>query len=84
MFNKISSINGLNPNSISFEGLIKFLKYYLKNKIKIFFSHQLLKKINFFAFGLSDYLYLMQRGKIIQEGARDDLDKKAFKKQLSI
>ena len=37
-----------------------------------------------FAFGLSDYLYLMQRGKIIQEGARDDLDKKAFKKQLSI
>ena len=37
-----------------------------------------------FAFGLSDYLYLMQRGKIIQEGARDKLDKKAFKKQLSI
>ena len=37
-----------------------------------------------FAFGLSDYLYLMQRGKIIQEGGRDKLDKKAFKKQLSI
>ena len=38
----------------------------------------------YFAFGLSDYLYLMQRGKNIQEGARDDLDKEAFKKQLTI
>ena len=37
-----------------------------------------------FAFGLSDYLYLMQRGKIIQEGDKANLDKKVFKKRLSI
>ena len=37
-----------------------------------------------FAYGLSDYLYLMQRGRIIKEVARDNLNKKAFKKQLSI
>ena len=32
-----------------------------------------------FAFGLSNYLYLMQSEKIIQEGARDNIDKMHLK-----
>ena len=37
-----------------------------------------------FAFDISDYIYLMQRGKIIDEGKKNDLDRKVFMKKLSI
>ena len=70
---------GIQPSIIKQIGeVILYLKK--EKKMTIFLVEQYFD----FAFGLSDYLYLMQRGKIIQEGARDDLDKKAFKKQLSI
>jgi len=62
------------------KNFITYLNIVVEKKMTIFLVEQYFD----FAFGLSDYLYLMQRGKIIQEGARDDLDKKAFKKQLSI
>ena len=70
---------GIQPSIIKQIGeVILYLKK--EKKMTIFLVEQYFD----FAFGLSDYLYLMQRGKIIQEGARDNLDKKAFKKQLSI
>ena len=70
---------GIQPSIIKQIGeVILYLKK--EKKMTIFLVEQYFD----FAFGLSDYLYLMQRGKIIQEGSRDDLDKKAFKKQLSI
>ena len=70
---------GIQPSIIKQIGeVILYLKK--EKKMTIFLVEQYFD----FAFGLSDYLYLMQRGKIIQEGARDKLDKKAFKKQLSI
>ena len=70
---------GIQPSIIKQIGeVISYLKK--EKKMTIFLVEQYFD----FAFGLSDYLYLMQRGKIIQEGARDKLDKKAFKKQLSI
>ena len=70
---------GIQPSIIKQIGeVILYLKK--EKRMTIFIVEQYFD----FAFGLSDYLYLMQRGKIIQEGARDDLDKKAFKKQLSI
>ena len=70
---------GIQPSIIKQIGeVILYLKK--EKKMTIFLVEQYFD----FAFGLSDYLYLMQTGKIIQEGARDDLDKKAFKKQLSI
>ncbi len=37
-----------------------------------------------FAFNLSDYFYVMQRGKIIKKGDKEKLDKKLLKSQLSI
>ena len=70
---------GIQPSIIKQIGeVILYLKK--EKKMTIFLVEQYFD----FAFSLSDYLYLMQRGKIIQEGARDNLDKKAFKKQLSI
>ena len=70
---------GIQPSIIKQIGeVILYLKK--EKKMTIFLVEQYFD----FAYGLSDYLYLMQRGKIIQEGARDKLDKKAFKKQLSI
>ena len=70
---------GIQPSIIKQIGeVILYLKK--EKKMTIFLVEQYFD----FAFGLSDYLYLMQRGKIIQEGARDNLNKKAFKKQLSI
>ena len=70
---------GIQPSIIKQIGeVILYLKK--EKKMTIFLVEQYYD----FAFGLSDYLYLMQRGKIIQEGARDNLNKKAFKKQLSI
>ena len=70
---------GIQPSIIKQIGeVILYLKK--EKKMTIFLVEQYFD----FAFGLSDYLYLMQRGRIIQEGARDNLNKKAFKKQLSI
>jgi len=71
-------VKGFSESKVKNDEPFKDLKK--EKKMTIFLVEQYFD----FAFGLSDYLYLMQRGKIIQEGARDNLDKKAFKKQLSI
>ena len=70
---------GIQPSIIKQIGeVILYLKK--EKKMTIFLVEQYFD----FAFGLSDYLYLMQRGKIIQEGAKGNLDEKVFKKRLSI
>ena len=70
---------GIQPNIIKQIGdVILYLKK--EKKMTIFLVEQYFD----FAFELSDYIYLMQRGKIIYEGKKIELNKKKFKAQLSI
>ena len=70
---------GIQPNIIKQIGeVILYLKK--EKKITIFLVEQYFD----FAFNLSDYFYVMQRGKIIIEGDKEKLDKKLLKSQLSI
>ena len=55
------------------------ISFFLLQKITIFLVEQYFD----FAFNLSDYFYVMQRGKIIIEGDKEKLGKKLLKSQLS-
>ena len=69
---------GIQPNIIKQIGeVILYLKK--EKKITIFLVEQYFD----FAFNLSDYFYVMQRGKIIIEGDKEKLGKKLLKSQLS-
>ena len=69
---------GIQPNIIKQIGeVILYLKK--EKKITIFLVEQYFD----FAFNLSDYFYVMQRGEIIIEGDKEKLGKKLLKSQLS-
>ena len=68
--------------------LKKNLTHYNQDNLTPFYLFQimtfLVEQYFDFAFDISDYIYLMQRGKIIDEGKKNDLDRKVFMKKLSI
>ena len=70
---------GIQPNIIKMIGEI--ILYLKKSKqISIFLVEQYFE----FAFNLSDYIYVMRRGKIIREGEKKKLNKDIIKKELTI
>ena len=70
---------GIQPNIIKMIGEI--ILYLKKSKqISIFLVEQYFE----FAFNLSDYIYVMRRGKIISEGEKKKLNKGIIKKELTI
>lgn len=70
---------GIQPSIIKQIGEV--ILYLKKEKNMMIF---LVEQYFDFAFDISDYIYLMQRGKIIDEGKKNDLDRKVFMKKLSI
>ena len=68
--------------------LKKNLTHYNQDNLTLFYLFQimtfLVEQYFDFAFDISDYIYLMQRGKIINDGKKNDLDRKVFMKKLSI
>tara|TARA_Y100001968_G_C19033838_1_gene561121 strand:- start:26 stop:259 length:234 start_codon:yes stop_codon:yes gene_type:complete len=68
--------------------LKKNLTHYNQDNLTPFYLFQimtfLVEQYFDFAFDISDYIYLMQRGKIINDGKKNDLDRKVFMKKLSI
>tara|TARA_E500000331_G_C17095571_1_gene643042 strand:+ start:37 stop:714 length:678 start_codon:yes stop_codon:yes gene_type:complete len=70
---------GIQPNIIKMIGeIILYLK--TNKQMSIFLVEQYFE----FAFNLSDYIYVMRRGKIIREGEKKKLKKSIIKKELSI
>jgi|TARA_Y200000002_G_C22658541_1_gene654629 urea transport system ATP-binding protein len=70
---------GIQPNIIKMIGeIILYLK--TNKQMSIFLVEQYFE----FAFNLSDYIYVMRRGKIICEGEKKKLKKSIIKKELSI
>ena len=70
---------GIQPNIIKTIGeIILYLK--TNKQMSIFLVEQYFE----FAFNLSDYIYVMRRGKIIREGEKKKLKKSIIKKELSI
>ena len=70
---------GIQPSIIKQIGEV--ILYLKKEKNMMIF---LVEQYFDFAFDISDYIYLMQRGKIIDKGKKNDLDRKVFMKKLSI
>ena len=68
--------------------LKKNLTHYNQDNLTPFYLFQimtfLVEQYFDFAFDISDYIYLMQRCKIINDGKKNDLDRKVFMKKLSI
>ena len=68
--------------------LKKNLTHYNQDNLTPFYLFQimtfLVEQYFDFAFDIYDYIYLMQRGKIINDGKKNDLDRKVFMKKLSI
>ena len=70
---------GIQPNIIKMIGeIILYLK--TNKQMSIFLVEQYFE----FAFNLSDYIYVMRRGKIVREGEKKKLKKSIIKKELSI